>query len=93
MRYQVRLTPELQNDIAHFHPLLKKKIKSSLKVLQTDLMVGKPLLDELEGFWSYPVSHHRIIYKMDMKRQGVKVVMIAPRFEVYELLLKKIKKK
>lgn len=93
IRYRVHLSPEIQSNAAHLVPLLKKKIKQTLKALEVNPLLGKPLLDELEGFWSIPISHHRIIYIFESVRKRIEIVMIAPRFEVYELLLEKIKKK
>ena len=87
MNYRLRLAPEIQADAAHFHPILKKKVKTALKLLQNDPLAGKPLLDELQGFWSYPVSHHRIIYVIEEKIKEIRIIMISARYEVYELLL------
>ncbi|MBI1976463.1 MAG: type II toxin-antitoxin system RelE/ParE family toxin [Candidatus Omnitrophica bacterium] len=87
MNYKLRLAPQIQTDVSHFSPVLKKKVKAALKLLQNDPLAGKPLLDELQGFWSYPVAHHRIIYVAEEKIKEIKIIMIAARYEVYELLL------
>lgn len=92
--YRVRLSPQIRSEVAHFAPMLKRKIKSALKVIGLNPFFGKPLLNELEDFWSYPVSHHRIIYTIEEQSKEVRVILIAPRPEVYELLLdqRRIKK-
>ncbi len=89
MHYYVRLSPEIRSEMTRLSLFLKQKIKDSLKELQNDFFLGKPLIDELEGFRSYPVSHHRIIYTIEGGKREIAVAMIAPRFEVYELLLGK----
>jgi len=45
---------------------------------------GKPLKAELEGLWSLPAFHHRIIYQIE--GNAVTVIFIGPRRDVYHRL-------
>jgi mRNA-degrading endonuclease RelE of RelBE toxin-antitoxin system len=68
--------------LRRLHPNTKRSIRKALDELSKDPYKGKPLKEELSGLWSLPVSHHRIIYQIEMN--AVTVVYIAPRRDVYQ---------
>lgn len=70
--------------LLRLHPEIKRSIRKALDGLAQDPYMGKPLKQELEGLWSLPVSHHRIIYQVDLR--SITVVFIGPRRDVYERL-------
>jgi mRNA interferase RelE/StbE len=70
--------------LLRLHPEIKRSIRKALDGLAQDPYIGKPLKQELEGLWSLPVSHHRIIYQVDSR--AITVVFIGPRRDVYERL-------
>jgi mRNA interferase RelE/StbE len=73
------------------HPSLKKKVKSSLKMILSDPQVGKALMDELAGLRSLRVSSFRIVYRIrDPER--IELVAIGPRARIYEETFRIIRK-
>lgn len=74
---------DIQKLIKTMHPSLKKKVKSSLKMILSDPHVGKSLMDELAGLRSLRVSSFRIVYRIrDPER--IELVAIGPRGRIYE---------
>jgi len=73
------------------HPSLKKKVKSSLKLILSDPYSGKSLMDELSGLRSFRVSSFRIIYQIKGPEQ-IELVAIGPRERIYEETFRIIQK-
>ena len=88
MRYKVVLTDFVRSQLSHYSPALKLKLREALDKLSEAPYSGKPLKDELEGFWRYRVLRYRILYKVDGKRIEVLVLGIGRRDGVYDWFLK-----
>lgn len=86
IRYRVRIPPELRGLVTHIPPTIKRKLHASLRLLETDPLVGKPLERELAGYRSCRIHPYRIVYKIDTSRRVVHIVLIAPRRDIYTLL-------
>jgi mRNA interferase RelE/StbE len=69
--------------IRAMHPSLKKKVKSSLRMILSDPDLGKALMEELAGLRSLRVSSFRIIYRIKDPEQ-IELVAIGPRGRIYE---------
>ena len=68
--------------LRRLHPDIRRPIRKALDDLSKNPYRGKPLKEELSGLWSLPVTHHRIIYQVEMN--AVTVVFIGPRRDVYQ---------
>ena len=89
--YKLVVPGDIQELIKTMHPSLKKKVKSSLKMILSDPHVGKALLDELAGLRSLRVSSFRIVYRIrDPER--IELVAIGPRGRIYEETFRIIQK-
>ena len=89
--YKLVVPSDIQELIKTMHPSLKKKVKSSLKMILSDPHVGKALMDELAGLRSFRVSSLRIVYRIkDPER--VELVAIGPRERIYEETFRIIQK-
>ena len=82
---------DIRELIRMMHPSLRKKVKSSLKMISCDPCLGKALIDELAGLRSYRVSSFRIIYRIKDPEQ-IEVVTIGPRGRIYEETFRIIQK-
>ena len=82
---------DIREFIRTMHPSLKKKIKSSLRMVLADPSLGKSLRDELAGLRSLRVSSFRIIYRIKDPEQ-IELVAIGPRERIYEETYQIIKK-
>jgi mRNA interferase RelE/StbE len=82
---------EIRELIRTMHPFLKKRVKSSLKMILSDPYLGKALLNELGGLRSFRVSSFRIIYRIKNPKQ-IELVAIGPRQRIYEETFRIIQK-
>ena len=89
--YKLRMPDETADFIRHMHPEIKKKIKSSLKIILPNPHSGKSLKGELAGLKSFRTGRFRIIYKISLK-QSIDVVTVGPRSIIYEITYKLLKK-
>jgi mRNA interferase RelE/StbE len=89
--YKLVVPGHIRELIRMMHPSLKKKIKSSLKMVLSDPSSGKALVDELEGLRSFRVSSFRIIYRIKNPKQ-IELVAIGPRGRIYEETFRIIQK-
>ena len=88
--YRFKVPDSVVELLRGMHPQLKRKIKSSFKIIAMTPNEGKALKEELAGLRSLRVSRFRIIYRV---RKGIiEVVAVGPRERIYEetlLLLRK----
>ena len=89
--YKLVVPGHIRELIRMMHPSLKRKIKSSLKLLLSDPHSGKALMDELAGLRSFRVSSFRIIYRIKAPDQ-IEIVAMGPRVRIYEETFRIIQK-
>ena len=83
---------DLQELIRTMHPSLKKKVKTSLKIILSEPYSGKALIEELSGLRSFRISSFRIIYRVKEPDQ-IELVAIGPRERIYQETFRIIQKK
>jgi mRNA interferase RelE/StbE len=91
--YRLRVPDEIAELVRNLHPLLKRKVKVSLKLILENPDEGKELKDELAELRSFRVGRFRIIYRM--KKNVIEIVAVGPRERIYEetyLILKREKR-
>ena len=89
--YKLVVPRDIRELIRTTHPSLKKKIKSSLKMILSDPYSGKALKNDLAGLRSIRVSSFRIIYRIKDPEQ-LELVAIGPRERIYEETFRIIQK-
>jgi mRNA interferase RelE/StbE len=77
----LKIPPPLRELIQHLHPDLKRKLRAALTDILADPTCGKPLKEELSGYWSLRVGGFRVIYRPD--QEGVEMVAFGPRRTIY----------
>jgi mRNA interferase RelE/StbE len=77
----LKIPPPLRVLIQHLHLHLKHKIRAALIDILVDPACGKPLKEELSGYWSLRVGRLRVIYRPD--QEGVEIVALGPRRTIY----------
>lgn len=78
-------TPEAAAIIRKLAPEIKAAVRRCIEELLRDSFLGKELGEELTGFRSHRVRHHRIIYHLD-NEDGLWLAIhyVGPRRDVYE---------
>ncbi len=90
IRYRVIVPPDLRHRLAHLPPNVKRRVHASLRLLETNPRAGKPLEQELTGYWSYPIRPYRIIYWINGSEHRVHLVMVELRRIVYDLMIHRL---
>jgi len=78
--------------IRHLSADLKCSIKAAVRALCMNPSEGAPLGKELEGLWKYRVSRFRIVYAIDRRRKGIRVMAVGHRRSVCEEVTKHLPK-
>ena len=82
-RSRLKITNDTQKLMRHAHPDLKRRIRIALQTILDDPSVGKALVDDLSGQYSFRIGQNRIIYRVASK-QIIEIVTIGPRKTIYE---------
>jgi mRNA interferase RelE/StbE len=90
--YELVVPKGVQELIRTMHPSLKKKVKASLKIILSEPLLGKALMEELSGLRSFRISSFRIIYRIKEPDQ-IELVAIGPRERIYQETFRIIQKK
>ena len=71
--YQIRVTRRAEKDIRKLSPKLNDKLYDILtQVIALDPFIGKKLIGDLAGSYSYPLSYQdRVVYSIDTKKRIV----------------------
>jgi len=88
---RLRVPEEAADLIRTLHPVIKRKVKSSLQAILNDPGAGKSLREELEGLRSFRMGKMRIIYRVS-SREIIEIVAIGPRKTIYEETLRLLKR-
>lgn len=81
--YQVILSRSAANQIKKLPLRYKKSALETLKDLKTNPLLGKALIRELKGRFSFQFGPYRIIYKINKKEKRVEVLAIRHRKFAY----------
>jgi mRNA interferase RelE/StbE len=84
----LKVPAKIRNLIRQLHPQLKRKVRAALADILAEPDCGKPLKEELLGYWSLPIGRTRIIYRP--VEGAVEIVAIGPRQTIYEDALRQI---
>lgn len=82
---KIEFTTHAHQQIKKLNPIIRRGIRQTLKELGQNPYVGKPLSDELEGYWSVAHFRYRVVYQFDDKY--IVVFAIEHRSTVYKSLL------
>lgn len=88
MTYALLHRPQVEKQIISLHPLLKKEVRMALDFIEESPQDGKPLVEELKGFYSWKVKKHRTIYQINGK--FVEIVAFGHRSSIYDFIEKDI---
>jgi len=84
--YRARYTPEAARIIRKLHPAIKAAIRTGIRDILKDPLLGRELQLELSGFRSLRVRGYRIIYRINEEQSCVEIHYVGPRRDVYESL-------
>ncbi|WMT52615.1 type II toxin-antitoxin system RelE family toxin [Ferroplasma acidiphilum] len=83
MTFEIVLTDEAENFIKKCDKDIRNRILKSLRRLEDDPEIGKPLTSILTGLWSLRIGDYRAIYQIKNNKLTVVVIKIGHRKNVY----------
>lgn len=81
--YDLILSPSAKNQINKLPLRYKKSTIESLKDLKENPLLGKALVRELKGRFSFQFGAYRIIYKINKQEKRVEVLAVRHRKFAY----------
>lgn len=82
MTFEIVLTNEAENFIKKCDKDIRNRILKSLRRLEDDPEIGKPLTSILTGLWSLRIVDYRAIYQIKNNKLTVVVIKIGHRKNV-----------
>lgn len=82
MTFEIVLTNEAENFIKKCDKDIRNRILKSIRRLEDDPEIGKPLTSILTGLWSLRIGDYRAIYQIKNNKLTVVVIKIGHRKNV-----------
>ncbi len=83
-------TAEANSKINEQNPRIQRQLKAAIERIAQDSNIGKRLVRELSGYWSYASGDYRVIYQVFHKEVVVLIVTVGGRKNVYEKLKRRL---
>jgi len=81
--YRLLVSKRAENEIKKLSKEYRYILIQSLQEIKEDPFLGKPLTRNFAGRFSYRVGVYRIIYKVNVKENVIKVISAGHRSVVY----------
>ncbi len=88
--YSILYTSEARSFIGACGKKIKCQLKAAVERIAVAPEIGKRLVQELSGFWSYRSGDYRIIYRVLHSEIVVVIVVIGYRREIYKKMSRKV---
>lgn len=82
--YRIELTSQAKKELKIIKRVYQEAIGVALEELKENPFLGKPLVRELTGKFSYKVGAYRIIYQIKEKDKIIQVITAGHRAKVYK---------
>lgn len=89
--YRLTYSQTCRKLIKKLHPEVKSALKNEIEKLSAAPLVGKPLIEELSGYYSLSYRRYRVIYRVDDQRKVIEVHFVGHRRDIYEDFRKLLK--
>ena len=83
-RFRLTYSEACRRIINALHPDLKPVLKKEIENLRKDPYQGKPLIEELAGFYSLRFKRYRVIYRVETVRQMIEIHYVGHRRDIYD---------
>lgn len=82
--YQIIASPQAQKELKTIKKLYRDVLVQAVQELKDDPFVGKPLVEEYSGRYTYKIGVYRIIYIINKNDQTVFILTAGHRSTVYK---------
>lgn len=86
MSYKVLWNMKALDSLKELDKPVRKRIFDKVNdfVSQDPMNIGKPLKDNMSGFWRYRFGDYRIIYTVDLEKQVITVLEAGHQKNIYK---------
>jgi mRNA-degrading endonuclease RelE of RelBE toxin-antitoxin system len=81
--YRLKISAQAKRNLKNLKKLYEEEVGAALEELKRDPFLGKDLVDELQGRYSYRIDVYRIIYIVKVKDKVVYILSAGHRSIVY----------
>lgn len=82
--YRIIVTAQAKKEFNILKTVYQEAIGAALQDIKENPFIGKPLMREFSGKFSYKISVFRIIYKVKVKDKIIQVITAGHRSKVYK---------
>ena len=82
--YAIIISPYAKRELKKIEKTYEQALSEAIKEIKEDPFLGKPLIREFTGKFSYRVGLFRIIYKIDTKDKIVNILTAGHRSLIYD---------
>ncbi len=83
-RFRLTYSVACRRVIKTLHPDLKPVLKNEIDNLRKDPYQGKPLMEELAGFYSLRFKRYRVIYRIETGKKIIEIHYVGHRRDIYD---------
>lgn len=81
--YKIKVSPKAQSQLKKLKVQYRLSLSLVIEDLKEDPFIGKPLIRNFKGKYSYRVGVYRIIYRINTKENLVEVISAGHRSTIY----------
>lgn len=81
--FRIKLTARAKRELKYLSKRYGYSLAEIIEDLKENPFLGKPLVRELTGQYSYKVGIYRIIYKVNKKDKTILILTVGHRSKVY----------
>ena len=85
MKLVWRISEDLNDQMRHLPPDLKRRVREAIDFIQQKPELGKSLSEELAGYRSYRIGRYRLIYRIGKERLVLEA--FGSRRDIYERMV------
>ena len=82
--YEIIISPHAKRELKKIEKTYKQVLSEAIKEIKEDPFLGKPLIQEFSGKFSYRVGFFRIIYKVNVEDKIVNILSAGHRSVIYD---------
>ena len=82
--YRIIISPKANKGLKTLAKVYRKGVVESIDSLKEDPYLGKPLVRELTGNYSYKIGVYRIIFKINEEDNTVYIISAGHRATIYQ---------
>ena len=83
-RFRLTYSEACRRVIKTLHPDLNPVLKNEIENLRKDPYQGKPLIEELAGFYSLRFKRYRVIFRIENSKKMVEIHYVGRRRDIYD---------